>query len=124
MIFRKNIDSLILLSFLFCSFALYSRESSVIDSLMFVLENTAVDTSRVNILNSLAETIREKYNLPFIFITSHSDSATVERAKSVHPDGYLVKPFEKRDLYTSIEIAFSNFISKEEKEVEKENSFF
>lgn len=73
---------------------------------------------------TLAETIREKYNLPFIFITSHSDTVTVERAKSVHPDGYLVKPFEKKDLYTSIEIAFSNFISKEEKEVEHENSFF
>lgn len=45
---------------------------------------------------ALAETIREKHNLPFIFITSHSDAATVERAKSVHPDGYIVKPFEKR----------------------------
>ncbi|MCK4699964.1 MAG: response regulator, partial [Bacteroidales bacterium] len=73
---------------------------------------------------TLAEIIREEYNLPFIFITSHSDTATVERAKSVHPDGYLVKPFEKKDLYTSIEIAFSNFISKEETEVEDENSFF
>jgi len=73
---------------------------------------------------TLAETIREKHNLPFIFITSHSDTATVERAKSVHPDGYLVKPFEKKDLFTSIEIAFSNFISKEETEVEKEDSFF
>ena len=73
---------------------------------------------------TLAETIREKFNLPFIFITSHSDTATVERAKSVHPDGYLVKPFEKKDLYTSIEIAFSNFISKEETEVEKEDNFF
>ena len=73
---------------------------------------------------TLAETIREEYNLPFIFITSHSDTATVERAKSVHPDGYLVKPFEKKDLYTSIEIAFSNFFSKKEKDVENENSFF
>ncbi|MCD6566252.1 MAG: response regulator [Bacteroidales bacterium] len=73
---------------------------------------------------TLAETIREKYNLPFIFLTSHSDTATVERAKAVCPDGYLVKPFEKKDLYTSIEIAFSNFISKSETEVENENSFF
>lgn len=99
--FGKNINSLILFSFLFCSFALYSQESSVVDSLLSVLDNHVDDTTRVNILNSLAETIREKYNLPFIFITSHSDAATVERAKSVHPDGYLVKPFEKKDLYTS-----------------------
>lgn len=53
--------------------------------------------------------IKEKYKLPFIFITSHADKTTVDRAKHLRPNGYLVKPFDKNDLYTSIEIAFSNF---------------
>lgn len=53
--------------------------------------------------------IKEKYNLPFIFITSHADKTTVDRAKHLKPNGYLVKPFDKNDLYTSIEIAISNF---------------
>lgn len=57
----------------------------------------------------LAEEIRNKYKLPFIFLTSNSDLATVERAKSVHPNGYLVKPFNREDLYTAIEIAISNY---------------
>ena len=62
---------------------------------------------------SLARSIREKYDIPMVFITSYSDKATVERAKLVRPDGYIVKPFEKADLYTSIEIAISNFAKKQ-----------
>lgn len=57
---------------------------------------------------SLARFIKDKFDIPVIFITSYSDKATVERAKYVHPDGYIVKPFEKDDLYTSIEIAIFN----------------
>ncbi len=57
----------------------------------------------------LGKHIRDKYNIPFIFVTSNSDRATVESAKTVKPNGYLVKPFEQQDLYTSIEIALSSF---------------
>lgn len=53
--------------------------------------------------------IRENINIPFIFITSNSDRATVADAKKVTPNGYLVKPFEKEDLFTAIEIALFNF---------------
>lgn len=60
----------------------------------------------------LAEYTNENYDFPFIFLTSHSDSKTVERAKKVHPNGYLIKPFEREDLYTSIEIAFANYLEK------------
>lgn len=56
--------------------------------------------------------LREKYQLPFIFITSHADKTTVDKAKQLKPNGYLVKPFDKNDLYTSIEIALSNFSNK------------
>lgn len=74
----------------------------------------------------LGRHIRENYNIPFIFVTSNSDKATVENAKSVKPNGYLVKPFEQQDLFTSIEIALSNFnndtvsIAKETAEEEAE----
>jgi len=57
----------------------------------------------------LGKHIRENYDIPFTFVTSNSDRATVENAKTVKPNGYLVKPFEQQDLYTSIEIALSNF---------------
>ncbi len=58
----------------------------------------------------LAQTIKETYNLPVIFLTSFADRKTVSRAKKVKPQGYLVKPFKRSDLYTSIEIALSNYI--------------
>ena len=53
----------------------------------------------------IAEIINEKYQLPFIYLTSHSDTYTVERAKRTLPYGYIVKPFDERDLLTSLEMA-------------------
>ena len=57
---------------------------------------------------SLAKKIKDDLGIPIIFITSHSDKNTVEKAKQIKPNGYIVKPFEKDDLYTSIEIAVFN----------------
>jgi DNA-binding LytR/AlgR family response regulator len=81
-----------------------------------VLKNNHIDLVLIDIILAsdktgidLGKHIREKYNIPFIFVTSNSDRATVENAKTVKPNGYLVKPFEQQDLYTSIEIALSNF---------------
>ena len=81
-----------------------------------VLKNNEVDLVLIDIILAsdktgidLGQHIRENYNIPFIFVTSNSDRATVENAKTVKPNGYLVKPFEQQDLYTSIEIALSNF---------------
>jgi len=81
-----------------------------------VLKNQHVDLVLIDIILAsdktgidLGKHIRENYDIPFIFVTSNSDRVTVENAKSVKPNGYLVKPFEQQDLYTSIEIALSNF---------------
>ncbi|MGZ2368463.1 response regulator [Ancylomarina sp. YFZ004] len=68
----------------------------------------------------LAWTIKKQYDIPFIFLTSNADPATIEKAKKAEPPAYLVKPFNKDDLYTSIEIALYNF-SKKSKEAEEEN---
>jgi len=59
----------------------------------------------------LAEQINKQYRLPFIFLTANSDRATIERAKKVNPNAYLVKPFNKDELFASIEIAFNNYSS-------------
>lgn len=60
----------------------------------------------------LAKKIREKYHFPFIFLTSNSDSITINQAKQVTPPAYLIKPFSKEELFSSIEIALHNFSSK------------
>lgn len=59
----------------------------------------------------LAEKVNELFQLPFIFLTANSDSATIERAKKVKPNAYLVKPFNKDELYAAIEIVFNNYKS-------------
>jgi DNA-binding LytR/AlgR family response regulator len=59
----------------------------------------------------VAEKIKLLYQIPFIFLTANSDTATIERAKKVKPNAYLVKPFNKEELYATIEIAISNFQS-------------
>lgn len=62
----------------------------------------------------LAEQIRLHYHIPFLFLTAYSDPVTVKRAAKVNPYGYLVKPFSQADIYTSIEIALTNY-EKEDK---------
>ena len=57
----------------------------------------------------LGKVLNEDYNLPFIFLTANSDMATLQKAKLVKPLGFLVKPFSKNGLYSSIEIAMDNF---------------
>lgn len=57
----------------------------------------------------VAKLINEKYNIPFLYLTSYANRAVVEKAKHTHPMGYIVKPFDESDLYTSIEIALYNY---------------
>ncbi|HAP43459.1 MAG: two-component system response regulator [Spirochaetes bacterium GWD1_61_31] len=52
-----------------------------------------------------ATLIKEQRNIPFIFLTAYTDEKTLERAKSVQPYGYILKPFKERELYTTIDIA-------------------
>jgi DNA-binding LytR/AlgR family response regulator len=64
----------------------------------------------------IAKEINEKYKIPFIFTTSYTDGATIDRAKEVRPLNYLVKPFKPEQLYTAIEIAMNN-LSKEQNKI-------
>jgi diguanylate cyclase (GGDEF)-like protein/PAS domain S-box-containing protein len=52
-----------------------------------------------------AETIWAKFNVPVVYLTAYADEPTLQRAKLTKPFGYLLKPFEERDLQTTIEMA-------------------
>ncbi len=52
-----------------------------------------------------ANIIIKTYDIPIIFLTAYSDDTTINRAKLSEPYGYLLKPFEERDLRSAIEIA-------------------
>ncbi|NEN24191.1 response regulator transcription factor [Cryomorpha ignava] len=53
----------------------------------------------------LATQIRTTEKIPVVFLTSHADKATLDRAKQTIPAGYLLKPFDGKDIMTSLEIA-------------------
>ena len=61
----------------------------------------------------LAVEINEHQKFPFIFLSSNTDKLTLEEAKRVEPLAYLVKPFSKEELYTSIEVALYNFSKRQ-----------
>lgn len=58
---------------------------------------------------NIARLIFQEYKKPFIFITSYADDDTLSKAKQYRPSGYLVKPFEDREIYAAIEVAWHNY---------------
>ncbi|MCB0663782.1 MAG: response regulator transcription factor [Saprospiraceae bacterium] len=57
----------------------------------------------------IAERLYNHYDVPFIYLTSYSSAQVLQQAKETHPMGYIVKPFDEADLFTSIEIAIANY---------------
>ncbi len=52
-----------------------------------------------------AKHVRSRFDIPVVFLTAYTDEKTLERAKTTEPFGYLVKPFEDRELHAAIEMA-------------------
>jgi PAS domain S-box-containing protein len=68
---------------------------------------------------SAAGQIQQNFDVPIIYLTAHSDENSLVRANLTGPYGYIVKPIDEKDLYTSIEIALHRFsIDKELKKNE------
>jgi DNA-binding NarL/FixJ family response regulator len=53
-----------------------------------------------------AEIITDHYNIPIIYLTAYSDRETLQNAKITEPYGYLIKPFDSREIEIAIEMAF------------------
>ena len=56
----------------------------------------------------LGKRLTQEFGIPFIFITSYADESTISEAKIALPSGYVVKPFDEREIYAAIEIAWHN----------------
>ncbi len=52
-----------------------------------------------------AAQIRNRFQIPVVYLTAYTNDETLNRAKLTEPYGYILKPFEARDLATTIEIA-------------------
>ena len=67
-----------------------------------------------------AETIRARLHVPVIYLTAYSDEHTLNRAKVTEPSGYILKPFDERELHTTIEVAmYRHTMQKRFKESER-----
>ena len=52
-----------------------------------------------------AKKIRERMDVPIVYLTAHTDSGTLDRAKDTEPGGYVLKPYSERELHAAIELA-------------------
>jgi CheY-like chemotaxis protein len=54
-----------------------------------------------------ARLLSAESEIPVVFLSAHSDDAMIKRASGANAYGFLVKPFDDRDLKTTIELAFA-----------------
>lgn len=52
-----------------------------------------------------AQVIRDKYQVPTVYLTAFADERTLERAKATEPYGYALKPFNEKELKITIDVA-------------------
>ncbi|MDO9539191.1 MAG: response regulator [Methanocalculus sp.] len=65
-----------------------------------------------------AEVITQELDIPVIFVTSYADDTILEKAKTVRPYGYIIKPFNELELKAAIEVAlFRKAKEREEQEL-------
>lgn len=101
------------------------------DKALKIIENESPDLAILDIrLNGkktgidLGRVIKDRYNFPFIFLTSNSDSATFGEVVTVEPSAFLAKPYVKDELYAAIELAILNFSKHEIDQEKTDNSFY
>lgn len=67
----------------------------------------------------VVDLIQQKYKVPVIYLTSYSDDATLKRAESTKPYGYIIKPIDENQLNITIRMALSRY-KEEQKELDGE----
>jgi DNA-binding LytR/AlgR family response regulator len=72
----------------------------------------------------LADYINLNFRIPFIFLTSNLDDETLGAAAKTLPSAYLVKPFDNKTIYTSIEVALTSFVNKKLDDVNLKDFLF
>lgn len=63
---------------------------------------------KVDGIEAAAE-IHRLFHLPVVYLTAYTNDETLNRAKLTEPYGYILKPFEARDLCTTIEVALYKY---------------
>ncbi len=69
-----------------------------------------------------AEEIQKFADIPIIFLTAYSDPATFERAKKIGPFGYMIKPYDNKELLVTIETSINKHLF--EKRIKEQELLF
>jgi len=69
-----------------------------------ILMDIVLDGSKSG--SEAAVEIKEKHQIPIIFLTAYVDEETLTNASKAQPYGYIIKPFEERELMATIQMAF------------------
>jgi diguanylate cyclase (GGDEF)-like protein/PAS domain S-box-containing protein len=66
-----------------------------------------MDICLAGVMDGIEATVQlqRQLDIPVVYLTAHSDNETLERVKATEPFGYLVKPFNTKELCTAIEMA-------------------
>jgi diguanylate cyclase (GGDEF)-like protein/PAS domain S-box-containing protein len=56
-----------------------------------------------------AEQVWRNYQIPIVYLTANADVHTLQRAKATEPFGYIIKPFQEKELQTAVEIALKRY---------------
>ena len=85
------------------------------DETIAVLESQKIDLVLLDVTIfgdktgiDIAKKLNFTYGIPFIFLTSHSDTATLKSITATNPVSYLSKPFKEIDVVTTLNLYFSN----------------
>jgi DNA-binding response OmpR family regulator len=93
--------------------ALQARNKIKIYEPSIVLIDISLQKSNDGI--ELAQYIRDKHEIPFIFLTAHSDNDIINQAKLTEPYGYILKPFDPQSLNATIQMAMYKYTQERQR---------
>ncbi|MFP4362924.1 MAG: response regulator [Spirochaetia bacterium] len=69
-----------------------------------------------------ASIIKKNFHIPVVMLTAFADDKTISRSKETEPFGYIIKPFEERELRTVIEMSL--YRSKMQQQLQQREELF
>ncbi len=99
-------DSLISLGY-GISGMVYSGEEAIEAAAKFRPDLILMDVNLQGEMDGItaAAEIRSRFQIPVVYLTAYTDEKTLRRVNATKPFGYIVKPFEEKNLHTTIQLA-------------------
>ncbi|MEG4343315.1 EAL domain-containing protein [Microcoleus sp. A003_D6] len=85
----------------------YSGEEAIISAGEFLPDLVLMDVNLQGEIDGItaAAEIRSRFEIPVVYLTAYADENTLRRVNGTKPFGYIVKPFEEKNLHTTIQLA-------------------